>query len=42
MHARNYMPGLNEFFNSFQVVVALTVIAYVLYFWIVERNPHKR
>jgi hypothetical protein len=36
------MPSLNEFFNSFQVVVALTVIAYVLYFWVVQRHSHKK
>jgi hypothetical protein len=36
------MTSLNEFFNSFQVVVVLTVISYVLYFWVVERKSHKK
>ena len=36
------MPSLNEFFNSFQVVAVLTIIAFVLYFWLIERKPHKR
>jgi hypothetical protein len=36
------MTSLNEFFNSFQVVAALTVIALVLYFWLVERKFHKK
>ena len=36
------MVNLIEFFNSFQVVAALTVIAYVLYFWVVERKAHKK
>lgn len=36
------MTSLNEFFNSFQVIAALTIITLVLYFWLVERKPHKR
>ncbi len=42
MPVSKHMTSLNEFFNSFQVVVALTVIAYVLYFWVVQRHSHKK
>jgi hypothetical protein len=36
------MTSLNEFFNSFQVVVALTVIAYVLFFLALREVLWKR
>jgi hypothetical protein len=34
--------NLNEFFNSVQVITALTIIAFALYFGLVERKFHKK
>jgi hypothetical protein len=36
------MTSLTEFFNSTQVITALTLIAIALYFLAFERKPHKR
>ena len=35
------MTNFTEFFNSVQVITALTIIAYALYFGLIERRSHK-
>ena len=36
------MTNFTEFFNSVQVITALTIIAIALYYLAFERKPHKR
>ena len=36
------MTTLNDFFTSAQIATARMIIAYALYFWLVERHLHKR
>jgi hypothetical protein len=39
---KTHMTNLTEFFNSVQVITALTIIAIALYYLAFERHPHKR
>ena len=35
------MTNFTEFFNSVQIITALTIIAIALYYLAFERHPHK-
>jgi hypothetical protein len=39
---KTHMTNFTEFFNSVQVITALTIIAIALYYLAFERHPHKR
>ena len=42
LRTKKTMTTLNDFFTSAQIATALMIIAYALYFWLVERHLHKR